>query len=209
MQDRMQRFSIGLTGGIGSGKSTIADRFGALGAAIIDTDVIAHALTASNGLAIAHIRESFGAEFIDQNGALDRARMRAAVFNDAACKRKLEEILHPLIREETTRAAQEANGSYLMFVVPLLVESGTWKQRVSRVLVVDCSEDTQIRRVMQRNGFSEEQVRAIMATQVSRTVRLEAADDVILNDGESGIPEAEIVRLHAQYMQLAAKYPAA
>lgn len=198
------KFSVGLTGGIGSGKSTVAALFAKEGAAIVDTDVIAHQLTTANGAAIPHIRQIFGDAFVTADGAMDRARMRTAVFTDPASKAKLEAILHPLIRSETERAAASAQGPYLMFVVPLLVESGVWKDRVSRVLVVDCPEDVQIHRVMERNGFTEEQVRAIMATQAPRSVRLAAADDVIANHGlDQAELQAQVAALHRQYVSLA------
>jgi dephospho-CoA kinase len=199
-----RRFSVGLTGGIGSGKSTVAELFAAQGAAVVDTDLIAHRLTASHGAAIPHIRTIFGDGYLTAEGAMDRQKMRAAVFADPAAKARLEAILHPLIRSETERAAAAARGPYLLFVVPLLVESGVWKQRVSRVLVVDCPEEVQIRRVMQRNGFSEEQVRAIMATQAPRALRLAAADDVIRNDGDDASAlQAEVAALHRRYLSLA------
>jgi dephospho-CoA kinase len=197
-------FSVGLSGGIGSGKSTVAALFGARGAAIIDTDLIAHQLTSANGLAIPSIRGTFGDRFIGANGAMDRDAMRELVFGSPDAKARLESILHPLIRSETERAAQQAEGSYPIFVVPLLVESGVWKSRVSRVLIVDCPEEAQIRRVMQRNGFREDQVRAIMATQVPRAVRLAAADDVIDNSGTAPVPLAtQVDRLHQRYLALA------
>jgi dephospho-CoA kinase len=197
-------FSVGLTGGIGSGKSTVADLFATQGAAVVDTDLIAHQLTAPQGLAMPHIRTVFGDGYIAADGAMDRQKMRAAVFADPTAKARLEAILHPLIRSETERSADEAQGSYLLYVVPLLVESGVWKQRVSRVLVIDCPEDVQIRRVMQRNGFSEEQVRAIMATQAPRALRLAAADDVIVNDGvDASMLQKEVAALHQRYLSLA------
>jgi dephospho-CoA kinase len=200
----MAKFAVGLTGGIGSGKSTVADLFAAQGAAVIDTDSIAHLLTAAGGLAIPHIRTIFGDEYLTAQGAMDRQKMRAAVFTDPATKAKLEAILHPLIRSETERAVSVAHGPYVVIVVPLLVESGVWQQRVSRVLVVDCPEDIQVRRVMQRNGFSEEQVRAIMATQVPRTQRLAVADDVILNDGhDPSALQGKVATLHRRYLALA------
>jgi dephospho-CoA kinase len=199
-----RRFSVGLTGGIGSGKSTVADLFAAQGAAVVDTDLIAHQLTAPQGLAMPHIRTIFGEDYLTADGAMDRQKMRAAVFADPAAKARLEAILHPLIRSETECAADKAQGPYLLYVVPLLVESGVWKQRVSRVLVVDCPEDVQIRRVMQRNGFSEEQVRAIMATQAPRALRLAAADDVIVNDGtDASLLQTEVAALHQRYLSLA------
>ncbi|HWU98915.1 MAG TPA: dephospho-CoA kinase [Oxalicibacterium sp.] len=199
----MPRFSVGLTGGIGSGKSTVADLFAALGASVIDTDLIAHQLTAASGVAIEPIRQAFGPSFIAANGALDRAKMREAVFGDLAAKKQLEAILHPLIRTETERAASEAQGAYPLFVVPLLVESGVWKERVARVLVVDCPEEVQVRRVMQRNGLTEQQVRTIMATQVSRAIRLAAADDVIVNDDNTEALPVQVERLHQRYISLA------
>lgn len=198
-----RRFSIGLTGGIGSGKSTVADMFAARGASLVDTDLIAHQLTMPNGVAIPAIREQFGPSFLTAEGAMDRARMREYVFANPAAKARLEAILHPLIRIETERAAAQTQGTYLIFVVPLLVESGTWKERVSRILVVDCTEETQIRRVMARSGLSETQVRAIMAAQASRTARLEAADDVIDNNGEALALVPQVDRLHALYISLA------
>lgn len=199
------RFSVGLTGGIGSGKSTVADMFAVRGAAVIDTDQIAHQLTAPNGAAIPAIQSEFGDTFLTPSGAMDRAKVRAYVFSDAAAKARLEAILHPLIRIETDRAAAHALGEYLIFVVPLLVESGSWKQRVSRVCVVDCPEQLQIARVMNRSGLSESQIRAIMAAQVSRQTRLAEADDVILNEGSKTTLEPQIDRLHALYTSLAAE----
>jgi dephospho-CoA kinase len=197
------RFSIGLTGGIGSGKTTVADMFTARGAAIVDTDQIAHALTAPGGLAIDAIKSQFGEAFLTPEGAMDRARMRAYVFQEPAAKARLEAILHPLIRIETERAAAEAKGDYLMFAVPLLVESRTWKERVSRVLVVDCQEETQVRRVISRSGLPEAQVRAIMQAQASRAERLAAADDVIDNDGDPIDLVPQVDRLHAIYLAAA------
>lgn len=197
------RFSVGLTGGIGSGKSTVADLFAAQGAAVIDTDVIAHQLTAVGGAAIPAIREAFGAALIQPDGAMDRAAMRERVFADANEKKRLETILIPLIRRTTRAAAEQAQGAYLLFVVPLLLESGLWKQRVSRVLTVDCPEEVQIRRVMQRNNLSEAQVRAIIASQASRAARLAAADDVINNEGDSAALLPQVIRLHQLYLDLA------
>lgn len=199
-------FSIGLTGGIGSGKTTAADLFAARGAAVIDTDRIAHQLTAAGGAAIGEIRAQFGDAFVTESGAMDRAKVRDYVFSDPMAKARLEAILHPLIRSEVEQAALQAHGDYLIFVVPLLVESGTWKQRVSRVLVVDCKEETQISRVMSRSGLSASQVRAIMAAQASRQERLAAADDVIDNDGDARTLVPQVDRLHALYASLAAKY---
>lgn len=202
-------FSIGLTGGIGSGKSLVADMFAALGATLIDTDRIAHELTAPGGLAMPAIGAQFGPEFIDATGAMDRARMRSAVFSDPDIKRRLEAILHPLIRIETERAAAEAQGAYRIFVVPLLVESGKWKDRVTRVLVVDCPEELQLARVIARNGLTDAQVRAIMAAQATRQARLDAADDVIVNDAGIAQLTPQVERLHALYCGMARGKPPA
>ncbi|WP_211467928.1 dephospho-CoA kinase [Collimonas silvisoli] len=196
------RFSVGLTGGIGSGKTTVANMFAERGAAVIDTDAIAHQLTAANGVAIAPIVSEFGSAFIDASGAMDRAKMRAHIFSDASAKRRLESILHPLIRAETASAAELAEGLYLIFVVPLLIESGNWRERVKRILVVDCDEQIQLQRVMQRNALSQSQVRAIMATQATRQQRLEAADDVITNDSGPAALMPQIEQLHALYQAL-------
>lgn len=200
-----KRFTIGLTGGIGSGKSFVAKLFAERGASIIDTDALAHQLTAPQGIAMPAILQQFGSAFLTQDGAMDRTKMREHVFADAAAKKKLEAILHPLIRDLAENAADAATGSYPIFVVPLLVESGRWKDRVSRVLVVDCPEDVQIRRVVLRNRFSEDQVRSIMAMQASRKARLDAADDVILNDADVTALAPQVDRLHALYLSLTQK----
>ena len=197
------RVSIGLTGGIGSGKSMVADLFATHGAAVIDTDLIAHQLTAPKGAAIDPIRLAFGSTFIMPNGAMDRVKMRDAVFANPAEKKRLEAILHPMIRDETEHAAAQAKGAYLLFVVPLLVESGLWKKKMSRVLVIDCSEETQIRRVMQRNKLTDAQVRSIMATQATRETRLAAADDIIFNDSDRSALNPQVQRLHDLYVSLA------
>jgi len=195
-------FSIGLTGGIGSGKSTVADLFAARGASIVDTDQIAHSLTAPGGAAMPAIAAEFGPEFADAAGALDRARMRALVFADAGVKARLEAILHPRIRDAALAAAAAATGSYVIFAVPLLVESGTWRARVTRVLAVDCPEEVQIARVMARNNLPESQVRAIMAAQASRQQRLDAADDVIENGNGIEALTPQIDRLHDLYLKM-------
>jgi dephospho-CoA kinase len=197
-------FAVGLTGGIGSGKSTVADLFAARGAVIVDTDLIAHRITAPNGAAMPKIAAEFGAAFVAADGSLDRARMRSLVFSDETARHRLEAITHPLIRAEAERARMSAQGPYVMLVVPLLVESGRWKSRVNRVLVVDCSVETQIARVMRRNGFEREQVVAIIARQATREARLAAADDVIVNEHTS--PDAlgaQVDVLHRRYLTLA------
>ncbi|WP_317204224.1 dephospho-CoA kinase [Janthinobacterium sp.] len=193
-------FSVGLTGGIGCGKSTVADLFAARGASVVDTDLIAHALTGPGGAAMPALLAEFGPVCADANGALDRARMRALVFSEPAAKARLEAILHPRIRAATLAAADRADGSYVIFAVPLLVESGGWRERVERVLVIDCPESLQIARVVARNGLPEAQVKAIMATQASRPARLAAADDVIVNDGDIAALEPQIERLHRLYL---------
>ncbi len=200
-----RRFVVGLTGGIGSGKSTVAEMFAARGAAIIDTDVIAHGLTAPGGAAMNAIHAEFGAAFLTPDGALDRSKMRNYVFAQPDARARLEAILHPLIRSETERAAQQARGEYLMLVVPLLVESGNWRQRLDRVLVVDVPEEMQVRRVILRSGLPEAQVRAIMAAQATRQARLAAADDIIDNGGDALALVPQVERLHAQYLGLAPK----
>ena len=193
-------FSVGLTGGIGCGKTTVADMFGALGASLVDTDAIAHALTAPHGAAMPAIVAEFGAYFATPQGALDRARMRELVFTDPGARARLEAILHPRIREATAAAAALATGPYVIFVVPLLIESGTWRERVTRILAIDCSEATQVARVMARNNLSESQVRAIMAAQVTREQRLANADDVVLNDDGIDALRPQVERLHAFYL---------
>jgi dephospho-CoA kinase len=196
------RFVVGLTGGIGSGKSVVAEMFAKRGITVVDTDAIAHALTAPGGAAIEAIRESFGSEYITPEGALDRARMRALVFRDPRSKRRLERILHPKIRAESALRVAEAASPYVVLVVPLLLEAGIDRNRYQRVLVVDCPEDTQVERVMRRNHLSEDEVRRILAAQAERQQRLDAADDVIDNSGELAGLETQVERLHARYLTL-------
>lgn len=195
-------FTVGLTGGIGSGKTTVANMFAELGAYLVDTDLIAHQLTAANGAAMERIQREFGADFILATGAMDRVKMRDHIFSRPEEKKRLESILHPLIRSETELAAKRTSGDYTIFVVPLLVESASWKQRVNRVLVVDCSEATQIQRVMNRNKMSPEQVMSIMKVQASREQRLQVADDIILNEGDLSEIRAQVALLHGKYLKL-------
>lgn len=201
------KFSVGLTGGIGCGKSTVAELFAARGASIIDTDQIAHALTAPGGAAMPALLAEFGPAYATPDGALDRARMRALVFGDNTAKLALEAILHPRIRAATRQAAIDAGGRYLIFAVPLLVETGGWIERVRRVLVVDCPEPLQIARVMARSGLPEAQVRAIMATQATRQARLAAADDVVINDAGIDTLAPQIARLHQIYLAFSERMP--
>jgi dephospho-CoA kinase len=196
-------YTIGLTGGIGSGKSTVAGLFAKLGVQVIDTDEIAHELTRAGGEAIAPIRAAFGAEAITTEGSLDRARMRRLVFRDAQARKRLEAILHPLIRAESVRRVERAASPYVILVIPLLVEAGVDRSRTARVLVVDCAEDLQIERVMRRSGLPEAEVRAILASQATRERRLAAADDVIDNSGAPELLEGQVSRLHEKYLTLA------
>ena len=185
MKPRGTALRIGLTGGIGSGKSTVAGLLVEHGAALVDSDAIARQLTLPGGAAIEPIRAVFGASFIDAQGALNRARMRELAFTDASAKTRLETILHPLIAIETEAQAGSAAAHVIVFDVPLLVESGRWRGRVDKVLVVDCLEATQVERVAARSGWSREAVQAVIASQASRTARRAAADAVIFNDGIS------------------------
>jgi dephospho-CoA kinase len=205
LEQAAPRFSVGLTGGIGCGKTTVSDMFAALGASIVDTDLIAHALTAPHGAAMDAVREQFGPEFVQADGAMDRARMRELVFSDPGAKGQLEAILHPRIRAATAAAAAIASGPYTIVVVPLLIESVSWRDRVARVLAIDCLEAVQVQRVMARNNLSEEQVRAIMANQVSREQRLAAADDVITNEGGIEALRPQISQLHEKYLAFSEK----
>lgn len=174
---------VGLTGGIGSGKSTVAAQLSGFGAAVIDTDAIARSLTLPGGIAIAAIADQFGADFIDARGGLDRSRMRELAFTDATARQRLEAILHPLIRTETARQAGAVGQARVtVFDVPLLVESGRWREQLDKVLVVDCREATQVRRVMARSGWTEDAVRAVIAQQATRQARRACADAMVFND---------------------------
>ncbi len=197
-------FVVGLTGGIGSGKSAVSDQFAALGATVVDTDVIARELTDRGGAAVAEVERIFGKEFI-AGGAMDRKRMRDHVFADPAAKRALEGLLHPMIRAESARRSVAASGPYVIHVVPLLIESPDYRRRVDRVLVVDCPEDTQVERVRARSGLSADEVRAIMQSQASRAERLAAADDVIDNSGPRDALRKQVAALHQKYLQFAGK----
>jgi dephospho-CoA kinase len=199
---------IGLTGGIGSGKSAVAEEFARLGATVVDTDAIAHELTGPGGAAVAEVMRQFGSAYVDAAGAMDRKRMRDLVFSDAEEKQRLEALLHPMIRDESARriAAAFANrsGPYAVHVVPLLIESPGYRERVGRVLVVDCPEDLQIARVRQRSGLPEDEIRRVIASQIRREKRLAAADDVINNSGTIAAMQQQVERLHKTYLQLAA-----
>ncbi|MDZ4255171.1 MAG: dephospho-CoA kinase [Sulfuritalea sp.] len=198
-------YVVGLTGGIGSGKSAVADLFAARGILVVDTDAVAHALTAPGGAAMPAIRAEFGAAVAAADGALDRAAMRAKVFADPAARKRLEAILHPLIRSECERllAADASRSPYAILMVPLLIEAGSYRERVDRIAVVDCAEGTQIARVMSRNGLAREEVERILAAQATRAERLAAADDVIDNDGDLAALRPQIERLHVNYLAYA------
>lgn len=198
-------YVVGLTGGIGSGKSAAADLLAARGALVVDTDQIAHQLTAPGGAAMEPIREAFGNGVVAVDGALNRPAMRALAFEDPDARKRLEAILHPMIRAESERQCRAATTPYVVLVVPLLIESGTYRERVRRLCVVDCPEDVQVLRVMQRSGLEERQVRAIMAAQASRAERLAAADDVIDNSAGYAELAVQVERLHGAYLRLASE----
>jgi dephospho-CoA kinase len=194
------RLVVGLTGGIGCGKSTVAGLFAVHGAGIIDTDEIAHHLTQSGGEAIAAIRAAFGKDYITDEGALNRAKMRGLIFSDAAAKQRLELILHPLILEQAkAQLRQLQSRPYLIAVVPLLAESPAFRQLVQRILVVDCAEDKQIERVTGRSRMTATEVRAIIAQQTPRAERLRLADDVIHNDDGLTNLAGQVAALHERY----------
>lgn len=200
------RYAVGLTGGIGSGKSRVAEWLREWGAAVVDTDVVAHALTQPGGAAIPQLVRAFGNGILAADGSMDRAAMRQRVFGDEQARVLLESILHPMIARETVRQAAETAGGYLVYVVPLLVESGRWRDRVDRICVVDCDPDTQIARVQRRSGLTIETIRRIMAAQAGREARLAVADDVILNDGGTTPSQlqARARQLHEHWSALAA-----
>ena len=197
-------YVIGLTGGIGSGKSAVADQFALLGAAVVDTDAIAHELTGPGGAAIAGVLGLFGADCIASDGAMDRKKVRELVFADPPARQKLEALLHPMIRAESQcRIAAATAAPYVVHVVPLLVESPDYRARVQRVLVIDCAEHVQVGRVMARSGLGQDEVRRIIAAQASRAARLQAADDVIDNSGPLDALRPQILALHERYLALA------
>jgi dephospho-CoA kinase len=195
---------VGLTGGIGSGKSTVAARLAALGASVVDTDEISRHLTGPAGAAMESLRRAFGDKFVAVDGSLDRDAMRALAFEDAAARKQLESILHPAIRAQADRQLSAAKGPYAILVVPLLFESGAPRERVQRILVVDCPEELQVERTARRSGLAPAQVRAIMATQWPRVRRLEAADDVISNAGAPEELAAQCERTHQKYLEMSA-----
>ena len=196
-------FTVGLTGGIGSGKSTVADCFAALGVPVIDTDVLARDLTAPGGGALDAIRAAFGDTVMQADRSLDRAALRRRVFADAGARRQLEAILHPRIRQAVELELAALAGSYALVVIPLLVETGGYRDLLNRVLVVDCPEALQIARVVARSGLTPDEVKAILAAQASRAARLAAADDVIVNAASPESLPAQVATLHQHYQILA------
>lgn len=199
---------VGLTGGIGSGKSTVADLFAALGAAVVDTDAIAHELTGAQGAAMSEIVATFGDAVLRADGGFDRAAMRRLAFSDPGARRRLEAILHPLIRSASLARAARALDSapYVLLVVPLLVESTAYAEAVDRILLVDCDEELQRQRVTARSGLSPAEVQAIIDSQASRAQRLAAADDVIANDDGREALSAPVAALHRRYLELSARH---
>lgn len=198
-------FAVGLTGGIGSGKTTVAELFAELGAGVVDTDEIARALTGPGQAAVSEISRRFGPQYVTADGALDRARMRKLAFEDMRAKKDLESILHPLIRREAQRRVANSTAPYVVLVVPLLFESGAYQKLVRRVLVVDSDQETRIERVRQRNNLPREEILAIMSSQVGQAERLRRADDVIRNDRDLAALEVQVAALHRKYLDLAAE----
>jgi dephospho-CoA kinase len=197
-------YVVGLTGGIGSGKTLVSDAFAALGVEIVDTDVLAHRLSAPGQPGYAAIRAEFGEGVVRPDGEIDRAALRRLVFKDADARFRLEGLLHPLIAAEVEREVERWSGVYGVIVVPLLLERKGVRSMVDRVLVVDCPEDEQIRRVVARNGLPPAEVRAIMATQLGREQRLAAADDIVDNTGDPGAIGPQVAALDRRYRALAA-----
>ncbi|MBI4937324.1 MAG: dephospho-CoA kinase [Nitrosomonadales bacterium] len=192
---------IGLTGGIGSGKTTVAAMFGEYGAAVVDSDAISHRLTQPGGAAIPAICVAFGDGCLDAEGSLDRAQMRRLVFADPAAKKRLEAILHPMIREQVQARIRAADAApYVLLVVPLLFETQGYRDIIRRALVVDCAPETQVARAMRRSGLEEGEVRAIMAQQIARAERLQRADDIIHNDADLGALRQQVELLHRRYL---------
>lgn len=199
---------VGLTGGIGSGKTAVSDILGSLGAGVIDTDLIAHQITAPGGDALPRIQEVFGSQYINTDGALDRSKMRALVFGDPSARKTLEEITHPLIKQETAKQAialVKTGVPYLVFVTPLLIESGSWVNLIDYLIVVDCPEETQIERVMHRNKMARPEVESILRAQVNRETRLAAANSVIENQGSLEDLRQKVLDLHQKLLKIESK----
>ncbi len=201
-----KRFTVGLTGGIASGKSLACDRLAALGAAVVDTDVISREQTAAGMPALGDIVREFGQDLVAADGGLDRARLRALVFSDSGGRKKLEAILHPRIRTAAWERATQTPGSYLVMVIPLLVETG-FTGGIDRVLVIDAPRELQLKRLRERDGATFRQAQAIVAAQATRRQRRAAADDLLLNDGAIEQLLQGIERLHRSYLRKAESYP--
>jgi len=199
----VNKFIVGVTGGIGSGKSTVAALFAALGAGVVDTDAISRQLTAPGGAAIPAIREKFGDDFINEDGSLSRTVMRERVFNHPPARKQLEAIMHGRIQDAVMAALEAATEPYVLLVVPLLIEVGSYRPILSRVLVVDCEEENQINRASIRAGMTPTAVRAIMAAQTDRKTRLRVADDVIENNADLASLETVVRQLDRQYRTMA------
>ena len=199
-------FCVGLTGGIGSGKSTVAELFRQRGAVVIDTDAISHALTQTGAAGFQAIVAAFGAGYLRPDGTLDRAKLRTLVFGDAHAKAQLEAILHPMIQSRVKPDLAAASAPYVVLVVPLLLETGSYGDLVQRVLVVDCTEEEQVQRTMARSGLKADEVRAIMAHQATRQTRLAAADDILANNAGMNELEQQVAHLDARYRALAAAH---
>ncbi|MCL2829678.1 MAG: dephospho-CoA kinase [Betaproteobacteria bacterium] len=197
-------FIIGLTGGIGSGKSTVAAGFAALGVEVVDTDAIAHELSTPGGAAIPALRAAFGDRVLRADGGLDRPAMRSLVFSDREARRKLENILHPMIKQEALRRCAAASSPYVLLMAPLLIETGNYRADCRRILVVDCGEAVRRQRVAARDGLSAAEIDAVIASQATRDERLRAADDTIGNEGDRQALEAQISALHRRYLEEAA-----
>ena len=194
---------VGVTGGIGSGKTVVAQAFADLGVEVIDTDQLARELTAPGEPAVQEIARRFGREVLTTEGELDRAVLRRLVFSDSGARRRLEALLHPLIAQQVTRRVEQASGPYVVLVVPLLVETGAYADIVDRVLVVDSPEDLQVARVARRNGLPRNEIEAILRAQASRQQRLARADDVLTNDGDLDTLRDGVEHLHREYLALA------
>ncbi|HQV89594.1 MAG TPA: dephospho-CoA kinase [Nitrosomonas sp.] len=201
-------FVVGLTGGIGCGKSSTSQFFSDLGIDVIDTDVIARQLTQPNGSAISLIQNTFGSSVITADGALDRNKMRDLVFANSESRHKLEQILHPLILKAVIRRIKQSQAPYVIVVIPLLFETNDYNHLIQHILVIDCDEQQQLLRTMERSNLSEQKVRSIMATQVTRETRIQKADDVILNNQDIEYLKAQILLLHHKYLALSKNEPA-
>jgi dephospho-CoA kinase len=199
-------YLVGLTGGIGSGKSTVTEMLSSLGVRIVDTDLISHQLTQADGAAISALRSAFGEHFIDSRGALDRGKMRELVFSDLNAKQRLESILHPLILAQTrVQATSPSAAPYTLVVVPLLFENGRYTHWLQRVITVDCPEENQILRTMQRSKLDDTAVRNIMSQQLSRAERMQLADETLHNDGSLDALKIQVVEMHHRLIAFAAE----